>query len=443
MKASAKGGPSPSQARAVLHSPERAAVAPDCLRRFGQPLDYPYLLGVYLAVNAISDLGVAVDGPDCALGKAEHLFGSHDLRSSLLDAGGAHRVACTWTDPRNAALAREEAARATLAELAGRRGVNGVLLSALPMALVTGVDYARLARDAGARGKPVFPLPNGSLRGGYLAGYADALETLARCLALPAARTDPRKAAVIGCLLDRNEAEDRANLRELRRMLRGAGLIPVSVWPDGGPLRGLQAAAEAGTLISLPYGRAAARALAARTGARVVELGLPLGLDGARRFVAALGEAADERKAGRFIDVELDRAAPALEWAVARLLHRRAYLALDPHLLDAAAGCFEEWGLRVAGGAACGRLAPALAGALVRPTSGALAEDMSRAAAAGAELFVGGSDALRLAPPGAAAVELGFPSRGRHSLFPAPLWGFPGALRLAELLVNALGERRA
>jgi len=420
---------------------------------FGQPLDYPYLVGAYLAVNAVSDLAILVDGPDCALGKAEHIHGKHDWRSTLLDCEGAHRVAFSGTDLARAVHARREPVVKSAAELAARSGVSAVLLTGLPLCLVAGGDYEALAREAAASsGKPVLALPARPLHADWLDGYADVLSVLARAVAL---QTGPRLAdrvALVGSLMDRNEEDHRANLEELRRAFAALSLELVCVWPDGGVLEGLAAAGTAGAIVSLPNGRRAARILAERTGAKVVELDLPLGFEGSRRWMRALGEAFDRgRQAEEFCDRELGRVIPRLEWAVSHLfLNRRVMLAAEPSLLEALAGLCVELGATIAAAVSVGkfreegqeeRLRSLSPRVLARPTSGAFRAEWERARAEGLDLLVGPSDALREVGRKGRCMEFGFPSHFRHALAPQPFLLFEGALALVQRLSEGLLER--
>ncbi len=67
----------------------------DELPDFSQPERYPFLIGVYLAINAIPDAYGIIDGPNCLFFKAEYIHGKHDIRSTLLDVLGHHRIAAT------------------------------------------------------------------------------------------------------------------------------------------------------------------------------------------------------------------------------------------------------------------------------------------------------------------------------------------------------------
>ncbi|MBI5210182.1 MAG: hypothetical protein HY927_09460 [Elusimicrobia bacterium] len=423
---------------------------------FGLPLDYPYLMGAYLAVNALPDVALLVDGPDCAVGKAEHIVGKHDWRSTLRGPAGRDRVVCTLTDVRNAALSREPAIREAMAELLGRPDLSAVLVCALPMANLTGTDYARLARlvREAEGGKPLILVPARSLQGGFLDGYSETLQALAREAPLGRGvgrRLDRRKVAVIGSFMDRTEEDHRANGRELRRMLEALGVEAVTGWLEGGPFADLAAAGEAGTLVALPWGRKAALALAARTGARVVDAGVPFGLDASSRWLKKVaGALGREDRAGRFIDAELGRIAPKLEWIVPyHFLNRRVWVACDPYLLGPIAGLLAELGGRVVGAATVGRGIPAcppkrpgsIGPVLERPTSGRLERAVAGAWEGGLDLAIGNSDVAAFVPPACPFAEFGFPSYFRHALSARPFLGFEGCLAFLDLLCDAMAGR--
>jgi len=69
------------------------------LKDFPKTYTLPYQLGVYLAVNAVPDACLVVDGLNCALPKADLLAGNHDLNSTLFSPLGRHRLVATMTGP--------------------------------------------------------------------------------------------------------------------------------------------------------------------------------------------------------------------------------------------------------------------------------------------------------------------------------------------------------
>ncbi|HBL16649.1 MAG: hypothetical protein A2X36_16675 [Elusimicrobia bacterium GWA2_69_24] len=422
---------------------------------FSRRLNLPYLLGVYLLVNAVEDLFLLVDGPDCILHKAEFIHGKHDWNSTLLDAAGAHRIVFSNVTLNDVAADQSGRLEALLDLIRSVPGCGGVLASAMPVCAVTGFPYERLLKPAaGAGGKPVMVLPSESLSGDWLDGYAAALAALAGALPLKERGRGGRaagSAAVVGLLADRNEGDHRGNRSELRRLLAALGMPRVGFWPGEGGLAELSRAAQADLVISLPYGREAARVLAERTGARLVRADLPFGLDGTEAFLRCVARAAGRPAlADTLVRGERARVFAALEWVLPyAFLNRELSLFLDPHLAAGMLGFCRELGLRPRFAAAAGSRGHAAGEAALRRAAPELTFEPRRASLEAAlrepgELVVGGTfavtdEALR---EGTAAVELGFPSWHTHFLTETPFLGFEGALSLAQRMANALSAAR-
>ncbi|MBI5503059.1 MAG: hypothetical protein HY907_22630 [Deltaproteobacteria bacterium] len=421
---------------------------------YGARLNLPYLIGVCLAVNALRDVWLVVDGPDCAHFKGQFIFGKHDWFSTLYRVDGRHRIVFTGTNAQNVTGNRdrwiERVIRRAMLDEAG-----AVLVTSMPMCGITGAQYDRIIAGMDAT-LPVLEVPGHSLRGDWLDGYAETLAAIARGKKLPRTRRRKDAVALVGYLLDRNEGDHAGNLVELRRVLAGLGLELVSVWPGGGPWSELDAAAAAGTIVSLPYGRVAARALAGRTGARLVETGVPLGLDGTRRWVEALGAACGRpRQAERFADAECRRIAARVGKLVPfYFLNRGAALIADPHLLGGLAGLCRDLGMRVRFAASVGReahapeelrgeLAPGVAVRHELPMSALGPERLEEAGLGEGDLAVANAELAHGLLRRLSVVDFGVPSCFHHALAESPFLGFEGALRRVERMACALAWSRA
>ena len=106
----------------------------------------------------------------------------------------------------------------------------------------------------------------------WVDGYQEALTALAA--AIEAVPLEPNSIAVVGMLLDRREADRRADYDELAGYLAALGLDFCGFFPafdvvDSSQLKDI---APASTIISLPYGRKAAHAISKKTGAKLIEL---------------------------------------------------------------------------------------------------------------------------------------------------------------------------
>jgi len=408
-----------------------------------------YMIGVFLAVNAIRDAYLLVEGPDCIHMKTQFIQGNHDWLSTLTSVSGYHRIANTALHPVQMTASREETLREFLGRIAERPNVPGVLLTSMPMAFITGSDYDRLCLDVSeATGKAVVHVKGKSLSGDWLDGYEETLLSLARQLDLSGGRPDSNKVAIIGNLFDRNEGDHRANVRDLRAMLGALGLETVTIWLEGRDFSELSAVRDAGTILSFPYGRRAARWVAKRTGAGLIECDLPFGLAATERWVRQLGDALGrENEAEALIDRELSEVVPTLEWVIPFFFENRRWgFVGDPHLAN---------GLHEIAGTVGARLAFAVitntphherelsrelveeARVLVYPRQrtlsdfvhGAIQEDV-------VSLVVAHSDAM--SSRYVAAVELGFPSMYSHCLYDRPFLGFHGFLALIDSMVNAI-----
>ncbi len=415
-----------------------------------------HALGAYLAVNALPDSLIVMDGKDCVVQKASQLQGNHDWQSTLVSSDGAHRVLTTHAMPEEVWKGREDDVERVLDYAIARPDVRVIFLGASRMASITEPAYdmivARCAERSGTR-KPLIVLPTRSLLNDWLQGYADALAGLAR--ALPLEQRSPtagRRVGIVGYLMDRNEEDHFSNLRELARLLEGIGAEVLCTWLDGGDSTHLSSIGRADLIVSLPHAREAARVIAQRTGAKVLETGLPMGLEATsfwlHSIAAALGTS---EHAETFVDRELANAVPKLEWVV-QMLSTGAGMAFvgDPHLLRGFLRLARELGIRVP---FRGILAEAREDqrdlfrdgldeptVFVDPRVGQMRAAFKRAVAErGIDLLIASSYALDDLLPNVAAFEFGFPSFHSHALTDQPFFGYRGCLSL----VARLAERRS
>ncbi len=415
---------------------------------FTQRVTFTYMIGVYVAVNAISDLYLLVEGPDCSYMKTQYVQGNHDWLSTLTSVSGFHRVANTALHPVHMSGSREEGVQDALLRIAKNPSVPAVALTSMPMAFITGADYERLTRLVREEtGKTAIHIPGKSLAGDWLDGYAETLRSLATQIDLGAGRRDDRKVGIVGYLFDRNEEDHAGNLRELRRVFAALDLELVSVWLDGGRFADLAAIRDAGTILSFPYGKKAAKRVARRTGARLVEMPLPFGLEASERFVRKLGELSGrERLAESFVDRELSRVVPKLEWLVPFLFqNRRAAFLGEPHVLPGLSEMLSMLGTELVYAVITNRplhargLEEALPDTrlLVYPQMKEMMRFVTRQAL-DQELHLVVTNNVGITGAQGAILEFGFPSAFRHALYDRPFLCFGGALAFIDSMANAL-----
>ena len=416
---------------------------------FGAPFGYPRIVGAYLAVNAIPDTWMLVDSADCATLRAEIIQDNHDWLSTLIQVNGKYRIASTGVCPHSIVLDRRENLVEQIVVVGGEDGAFLFIYPA-PVTALVGIDYRTLVEEAGDRLKMealvVAPLDS---VGDWVSGYVHIMEMVAEHLTLPSVEKSGDKVAIVGYLWDRNEADQQASLAELLRLVRELGLDPVCTWLSGESTSGLSRVAEASRIIALPWAGRAASILAERTGADVVELGIPLGAEGTLRWVEQLGAATGRtEQASRLIEREAPDLYRKLSRPVVRHFQGRDFLVCtEANLGVAVAEMIDEFGGNV-------RLL-ATAGDRTLPLREDLAETvvengtMERIrghifriaeSAAGTPVVIGSERGL-LAARGAGLipVPLGFQSGAFHHLYDTPFLGPAGALSLADRIGNAIG----
>lgn len=402
-----------------------------------------------MAINAISDAYLLVDAPDCANPKILYIQGNHDMNSTLSSVSGHHRVANTDLHPTDMIASREDSIEETLLRMAKFRTASVLFFTSMPMATITGVDYDRLVISvAGKTGKQIVHVPGKSLSGDWLDGYSEALCQLAKGIDLSNASPDSSKVAIVGYLMDRNEEDHRANIRELKKLLRALGIDVCTIWLNGGKFDNLARVKEAGAIISLPYGRKAATILARKLQIPIIETELPFGIrptiSWLEKISCALGK---QDKLQALIDTELDVIIPRLEWIVQfYFLHRKIIFMGDPHLYKGLLDMAEELGMEISlailtcrrGHLKTMHSDPDGCQLLFEPKMNEMHSIVSTLLEEkNIHLVVGCSDAKGLQVEGA-YIEFGYPSFFTHFLYDRPFLGFNGALSFIEKMANSM-----
>jgi nitrogenase molybdenum-iron protein alpha/beta subunit len=457
------GSSTPPQAHeaALAFGLDPGMYEPQQADRLGMPYRFPYHLGLYMAVNAIPGCFVIIDGPDCIYRKAEWIHGKHDLSSNLLDACGRHRVVSTLLHSGEVIKSKGETVVKRLRRLGQLPEVELVLINSMPHVQIIGTQYDALIAEVEDELDPlIYEVPSRALEADWIDGYAEVLTTLARRLPIATGGLIDDSVAIIGVLMDRVEADHLANVDELERLVTGLGLTPISTWLSNRPVAHLSAATRAKTLLALPHGIEAARALAKRTGARVVEVEQPFGLQASARMIRALAAATGREAAGEAtIDAELARVVPRFEWAVpSLLLGRKIAFSGDPTLFDGLLEGAVEFGFEVVHLSAPARrpahgvdLEFARHGSVVPPLFAPSVMTINRhictiARTIGLDLAIGGSEFPVQEPTredlrSPARMYFGFPNFFSHALYDSPFLGFRGWANFVQGMINAVASR--
>lgn len=412
--------------------------------------NHTYLNGVYLAVNAVPDSYLLLDGMICGFSIMFFIHGTHDLFSDLFRQNAKHRVCCVGSADHAMAGDRSDAIAEKLFKLNKEKDCSVIFLASFPMAAITGVHYGMIIRKVQNRvRRDILEIPSKSLTSDWLDGYAEVLLAMARGMDLKPGRTEPDRAAVVGYLFDRNEGDHTGNLFEINRILNALSLKAGPVWLSGSPFSDLKSVERAGIVISLPYGRRAAREIAGRTKARLIELDLPFGIGNTKEWIVKLArKTGRSARAAAFIREEMKKVIPVTDLVVPRSLAGKRFAFYgDPHVARCLSGALAEIGME-AGPAvlfsSCpkeGKTASSRASSseiFYEPRYGEVYDLLGKTEAG---IHIGNSYAYHMFKVRGRTepfVEFGYPSFYHHCLTASPFLGFRGFVRFLNRLVNAL-----
>jgi nitrogenase molybdenum-iron protein alpha/beta subunit len=411
------------------------------------PISFPYNHGVALAVNAISDAYMILDGPGCSFYRAMQIHGRHDWTSTMLSCDGDHRFQYAGIDANKLASRVAEMISGVISHVAQIEKCGAVIVTSLPMCTIAGTDHSSILKLA-AQGKPAFAVHGTSLTGDWHDGFANALRTIAEEIDLPDAKKNKDNVAIIGHFMDRGEGDHRGNLSEFKRMLEALGLNLVSVWPSGGTLEELKEVRRAGVVVSLPHARRAGEILAGRLDAKLIETEIPFGLSASQAWIRRIGKAVNRMKrAETFIETELDRIVPLLEWAIPfTFMNKKVVFYGDPYHLAGMKDICNDLGMTLSWSFLMGRKPEG-----ARDERAEFDLHLTHLRARWKELLknkeadfiIGNTDCMSQLKPSLPWMEFGFPSVWRHCLKEEPFLGFNGFLALVDRMTHALLGRKA
>ena len=417
----------------------------------------PFLDGVYLAINAIPDAALIVDAPSCVMGKVERIQGNHDWFSDLVTTGRKRILHSNLNLPELSA-GDQKSLFEVIRNASPDSGISAIFLTALSLVTVTGRDLGLVVDEISEElEKSIIEIPSRDLYSDWLDGYSETLLSLAREIPPPEApgEASADSVAVIGYLMDRNEADHHANLAEIRRLIESLGLEVSTIWPSGAPLAELAKAANASALISLPYGRKAAKELSKRFDVPHIAAPVPIGFDRTADFLRVIGEALGREKLAEKAVREGEREVlPKLKWVVPRWFVDRGFAIMaEPFALESMVDFLSGLGAR-----AELLFSPTLdihvpkirPGDLPKPlvfdpSNETIGSEIRRCALNGElDLCIGDTFFCQIANHvGIPALEYGYPSHFTHRLIGHPTYGYQGVLGIAERWANSIGRGEA
>jgi nitrogenase molybdenum-iron protein alpha/beta subunit len=409
-------------------------------------------VGVCVATLAISDaVGVYHGGAGCDI-KLHELLKDHDM------TGRVHqRVVCTKVRDEELILDPGEFLAEKSADIFRRVRGKLIIVTATSFVEVAGIDHAHVANDLSSRvDAPVIYVVAPEFSGDLFEGYSKTLGQLAETfvgLRQGANQPDDGKVNILGYFFDRPLYENYGNLTEMKRYLKAMGLETNVVMLGGGPADDFYRLGDASSSLVLPLGKEAGKVLGRLPGHSLMDVPLPMGLRGTRRFIEAI---ADHHglgvKAGRLIEREEKRVRDLLRQHAESLVGLRVGVFADGAKLNGLLHMCRDL-----------KLTPVLAGVLDGreelleehpwpdlevmnyPGCNTTYRRLEASRVSNEiDLVIGTSTEVNQARAhGIGGVEFGFPCADYHPMFPAPYFGYSGVPVLGMRLMEAVGASRS
>ncbi len=414
-----------------------------------------FLSGLFLACHAITDSLLVIRGAGCVEEMVRQTLGSHALGNPLTPAGEGGWMVHTSDHLSSALGGTERGVDGVIREALKHRKVGVVILGQLGFFDLMGQRTQFLAETLSrAFSIPFLTTDQPSMARDSFDAFRLVLDEMARHIVQsPCPDREPGTVSIVGHLYPRNEGDGQGDVLELQRLIRGAGGIPSTILLSAIPWNDCLRASRADVLVATPPGRPTARTLAAHTGASVLDLPLPVSLEGTSQWVRALSNHLGQSQRGEeFIRKEIGRIVPALRQVVLpHLVGKRVALFAEPDWLPGIHRCLEEdLGMHVLcsvqrcrhpQGDADGEDRSEVPERLFDPSVDSIRYHLGRAMGGGIDVIIASrfewnvlSPSLRQIP----FLEFGYPQYRTHFLRPTPHLGFEGVLTLAERVLSAL-----
>jgi len=272
---------------------------------------YPvsYLNWVLLWINAIKDAYLFIDSPDCFFYKVQHIAWNHDLNSTLFDSSWHHRFIQTVSTTSSVIWNNNTFFENKLLEIAKSSLSKVIFITSMPMNQLLWVDFDFIINNVKNNSwkKDIFHIPPKSTTDCWLDWYSDLLFSLSKNIDISWAKPQKNKVAIVWNMFDRNEWDCRWNVKELKNIFEWLWLEVVSIWLEWWNYADILKVKEAWTIISLPYGRKAAKKIAKRLDIWLLELDVPFWINNTIEFIEEVWKyfKVDNKKIKRFIYEEL------------------------------------------------------------------------------------------------------------------------------------------
>ncbi len=254
----------------------------DIIEKYTQIYGSPFLTWVFMWVNAIKDVALFVDGPDCIFYKADMLYKTHDLWSSLKQASIDTKLYFSWVMPNKMVRWYDEDIKRKLSFIEENSKFNLWVVTCMPVTWLLATQYDNIYGDLN---KDFIFVPSHTDKF-RLDWYSIFLKELAKYIKLDEKKEKKKlNVSIIWYLFDRNEWDCIWNLEEIKRILNLIWVELNSIWLSWWDLKDLSNIENSELIISFPYGFQASKIISRRLNVDILELDIPFWFENTINFI--------------------------------------------------------------------------------------------------------------------------------------------------------------
>jgi hypothetical protein len=176
----------------------------------------PFLIWVFMWINAIKDAALFVDWPDCVFFKVDYLYKTHDLNSSLKEASIDTKIYFSWVMPNKMIRWYDYKIKRKLWFIAHNNKFNLWIVTCMPVTWLLATQYNNLFEGFN---KDFLFIP--SLTDQFrIDWYSTLLKWLAKFIKLDNNKIKKKlNVSIVWFLFDRNEWDCLWNLDEIKILI--------------------------------------------------------------------------------------------------------------------------------------------------------------------------------------------------------------------------------
>lgn len=252
------------------------------IEKYSQIYGSPFLTWVFMWVNAIKDVALFVDWPDCIFYKADMLYKTHDLFSDLKQASIDTKLYFSWAMPNKMVRSYDDDIKRKLSLIADNPKFNLWVITCMPVTGLLATQYDNIYRDLD---KDFIFVPSHTDKF-RLDWYSIFLKELAKYIKLDKNKEKKKfNVSIVWYLFDRNEWDCIWNIEEIKRILSLIWVSVNSIWLDWWNLEDLKNIEESELIISFPYWSQASNILWKKLNVDVLELDVPFWIKSTIEFL--------------------------------------------------------------------------------------------------------------------------------------------------------------